>query len=193
MQALYDEIPPLVFHMSPDLFIYVSVKVNPDRMVDALTFLNSQKPRSEFDYFFVEDLFENQYRTDEQRGRILGSFAGLAIFIACLGLFGLASFTAEQRTKEIGIRKVLGASVTNIVMLLSKEFVLMVVLANLIAWPVAYYAMSRWLQDFAYRIEPGPGVFLLGGALALLIALLTVSAQAVKAARANPVDVLRYE
>jgi putative ABC transport system permease protein len=117
----------------------------------------------------------------------------LTVFVACLGLFGLASFTAEQRTKEIGIRKVLGASVSGLVLLLSKEFMALVALANLIAWPIAYYAMNRWLQGFAYRIELGPGVFILGGVLALVIALLTVSAQAIRAARANPVEALRYE
>jgi len=117
----------------------------------------------------------------------------LAIFITCLGLFGLASFTAEQRTKEIGIRKALGASVSGIILLLSKEFTKWVLVANIIAWPVAYLAMNRWLQNFAYRIDIGLGTFILAGVLALVIALLTVGYQAIKAARANPVDALRYE
>ena len=126
-------------------------------------------------------------------GEIFLTFSFLAIFVACLGLFGLASFTAEQRTKEIGIRKVLGASVSSIVQLLSREFVKLVGVANLIGWPIAYYAMDRWLQDFAYRIDLGIGMFILGGVLALAIALLTVGYQAVKAATANPVDALRHE
>jgi putative ABC transport system permease protein len=117
----------------------------------------------------------------------------IAILIGCLGLFGLASFTAVQRTKEIGIRKVLGASVSGIVALLSKEFLKLVLIANLIAWPVAWFAMSKWLENFAYSIDIGVGTFLLAAALALLIALLTVSYQSIKAALANPVKSLRNE
>ena len=124
---------------------------------------------------------------------LLGYFTLLGIFISCLGLLGLAAYTAERRTKEIGIRKALGASATNIVAMLSQEFLGMVMLANVLAWPIAYYTMNRWLQDFAYRIDLGLGVFILGGLLALLIALATVSSQAIKAALANPVDALRYE
>ena len=120
-------------------------------------------------------------------------FAGLAIALSRLGLFGMAVFSIERRTKEIGIRKVLGASVGGVVTLLSKDFVKLVLLANLIAWPVAWYAMSKWLQDFAYRIELGWWTFALAGGVALLIALLTVSAQAIRAALANPVEALRYE
>jgi putative ABC transport system permease protein len=130
----------------------------------------------------------------EQRlGKIFLIFSILTIFIACIGLLGLAAFATEQRTKEIGIRKVLGASVPNLVTLLSKDFSKWVLLANLIAWPAAYFAMNEWLQDFAYRVNIGWWVFALAGGLALLIALLTVSSQAIKAALANPVEALRYE
>ena len=125
--------------------------------------------------------------------QIFSYFTFLAILIACLGLFGLASFTAEQRTKEIGIRKALGASVSEIIFLLSKEFTRWVLVANIIAWPLAYFAMNRWLQNFAYRINIGIGTFILAALLALVIALLTVGYQAIKAARANPVEALRYE
>ena len=117
----------------------------------------------------------------------------MAVFIACLGLLGLISFAAESRTKEIGIRKVLGASVKDIVLLLSQEFIWLLCLAILIAWPVAWYMINRWLENFAYRIEIGWMTFLLGGVIALVIAALTVSYQAVKAATANPVESLRYE
>ena len=117
----------------------------------------------------------------------------MAIFIACLGLFGLISFSVQQRTKEIGIRKVLGASVPQVVVLLSREFMILFGIAILVAWPVAWYFMDKWLQDFAYRIELGPGLFVLGAVLALIIALLTVSFQAVKAATTNPIEALRYE
>ncbi|NUM74535.1 FtsX-like permease family protein [candidate division KSB1 bacterium] len=120
-------------------------------------------------------------------------FAGLAIVLSCLGLFGMAVFSIERRMKEIGIRKVLGASVSGVVTMLSKDFVNLVLIANLLAWPVAWYAMNKWLQDFAYRIELGWLTFALAGGVALLIALLTVSAQAIRAALANPADALRYE
>ena len=120
-------------------------------------------------------------------------FALLAILIACLGLFGLASFTAEQRTKEIGVRKVLGATVPGVVLLLSKEFIKWVLIANLTAWPIAYFLMKHWLQNFAYRMNLGMGIFVLSGLLAFGIALLTVSFQSIKAAIANPVNALKYE
>ncbi len=125
--------------------------------------------------------------------QVFTAFSVFSILIACLGLFGLASFVAQQRTKEIGIRKVLGASVAGLVGLMSKDFVRLVLVANLIAWPLAYFAMNRWLQDFAYRINIGIEIFLFSGLLALAIVLLTVSFQAIKAAVANPAEALRYE
>ena len=133
------------------------------------------------------------YNAEQKFGSIFGYFSSLAIFIACLGLFGLASFTVERKTKEIGIRKVLGANISNIINLLSKKFLFLVLLANITAWPAAYYFMNKWLQSFAYRIHIGISLFLLSGTITLLIALLTVSFQTIKAARANPVDSLRYE
>jgi putative ABC transport system permease protein len=120
-------------------------------------------------------------------------FSILAIFVACLGLLGLAAFVTEQKTKEIGIRKVLGASVMEVVTLLSKEFIRWVLIANVIAWPLAYYIMNNWLKNFAYRIDMSFWIFLASGVLALLIALLTVSSHAIRAATANPVESLRYE
>ena len=137
--------------------------------------------------------FNIQYQAEERIGRIFQTFTFLGIFIACLGLFGLASFIAEQRTKEIGIRKVMGAPIFGIVYLLSKEFTKWVLIANIIAWPIAYYAARKWLENFAYRTNIAWEIFLLSAALALLIALLTVSYQAIRAATANPVDALRYE
>ncbi len=150
-------------------------------------------PGNPFSYNFVDEKFDEQYRNDQRFAALFSVFAGLAILIACLGLFGLAAFSARQRTKEIGIRKVLGASVSGIVALLSKEFVKLILLANLIAWPIAYFTMNKWLQDFAYRIDIGWWVFALAGGMALLIALITVSTLAIKAALANPVEALRYE
>jgi len=133
------------------------------------------------------------YKKEDKLGEIFKYFTLLAIFIACLGLFGLASFTTEQRTKEIGIRKVLGASGPNIILLLSKEFTKCVLVASIIAWPIAYYAVNRWLQNFAYRININLWIFLLSAALAFVIVLFTVSFQVIRAAIANPVDSLRYE
>ena len=144
-------------------------------------------------YTFLDETLAQLYSTEKAIGEITTVFALLAIFIACLGLFGLATFVTEQRIKEIGIRKVLGASITEIVFLLSKEFSKWVILANLLAWPVAFYVMNKWLQDFAYRTSISWWIFALSGLIALVIALLTVSYQAIKAAAANPVESLRYE
>ena len=138
-------------------------------------------------------ILTSNIKLKKKLSQIFSYFTFLAILIACLGLFGLASFTAEQRTKEIGIRKALGASVSEIIFLLSKEFTRWVLVANIIAWPLAYFAMNRWLQNFANRINIGIGTFILAALLALVIALLTVGYQAVRAARANPVEALRYE
>ena len=133
------------------------------------------------------------YRGEVRLNRVLNLVSGLAILVACLGLFGLASFTVTQRTKEIGIRKVLGASIPDLIFLLSKDFMTLIIIANIIAWPVVYYTMNAWLQDFVYRIQLGIWPFLLGGVLSLVIALMTVSSQTVRAAISNPVDALRYE
>lgn len=197
VQSLYQQIEPMFLHISPSGGHYLLVRVRPNRSSDALSFLKEKwetyVPYSPFEYAFLDDYFERQYRADEQRGKMLGGLTALAICIACLGLFGLASYIAEQRTKEVGIRKVLGASVANIVLLFTKDFVKPVILANLLAWPVAYYAMSSWLHNFAYRIDLSIGFFLLSGVLTLMIALMTVGWQAVRTAGANPVDSLRSE
>jgi ABC-type antimicrobial peptide transport system permease subunit len=150
-------------------------------------------PRLPFEYRFFDEEFEASYRQYERMGAILVWFAGLAVFVACLGLFGLASFLAEQRRKEIGVRKVLGASAGQVISLLSKEFAKWVVLANVLAWPAAYFAVRSWLQEFPYRTSIPLIPFVLAGAAALAIALLTVSGQALKAARTNPADALKYE
>jgi len=150
-------------------------------------------PDQPFEYSFLDQRFNQMYESEQKIGKIFGVFAGFAIFIGCLGLFGLAAFTAEQRTKEIGIRKVLGASSPTIIRLLLKEFVLLVGAANLIAWPVSYFVMRRWLMEFSYRISPGAWIFLAAGVATLFIAIITVSYQAIKAALADPIKSLRYE
>jgi putative ABC transport system permease protein len=197
LRSLHHEIMPLYIDNDPSNFLYISTKIKPDDVSKTLRDLRKKwaeiAPDQLFDYFFLDESFDLQYRAEEKLGLIFSNFAMLAILVACLGLFGLASFTAEQRTKEIGIRKALGATVSSIVILLIKEFTKWVLLANIIAWPIAYVAMNHWLQNFAYRIKIGLGTFILAGVLALVIALVTVGYQAIKAARANPVEALRYE
>jgi putative ABC transport system permease protein len=150
-------------------------------------------PSLPFEYRFADEEFGKKFTTEKQVGKLSGIFAGLAIFISCLGLFGLAAFMAERRIKEIGIRKVLGASVGNLWFLLSKEFVLLVLLACLIASPLAYWLMGDWLQGYDYRITINAWIFVVAGIMAVLIALFTVSAQAIRAAVMNPVKSLRTE
>jgi putative ABC transport system permease protein len=145
------------------------------------------------EYYFLDDQLNQQYSFETQLGSIISYFTILAILIACLGLFGMASFTTERRTKEIGVRKTLGASVPGLVILLSKDFAWLVAVAFLMAAPIAYFVIDAWLQNFAYRTEIGVGTFIFTGILALLIALGTVSYQTIKAAMANPVESLRYE
>ncbi len=151
---------------------------------------NTDEP---FTYSFMDDLYNKTYSTEQKTGTILNIFAILTVLVACLGLFGLATYTAEQRTKEIGIRKVLGASVTQVTRMLSKDFIKLVFIACIIAFPLSYWAMDKWLQSFAYRINIDWWVFVLAAVAALFIALLTVSFQAIKAAISNPVKSLRTE
>jgi putative ABC transport system permease protein len=150
-------------------------------------------PEDPMDYGFMDDMYNKTYAAEQKTGTILNIFAVLTILVACLGLFGLATYTAEQRSKEIGIRKVLGASVTQVTSMLSKEFLKLVLIACLIAFPLSYWAMHKWLQDFAYRINISWWMFVVAGVVALSIALITVSFQAIKAAVANPVKSLRTE
>jgi len=175
----------------------VLIKIRLQDITGTIEFINKKwdelYPEEPFNYSFLDASFDNQFNRIGQLREIFSYFAILAIIIACLGLFGLASFIAEQRTKEIGIRKALGATVPEIILMLSKEFTKWIVLANIIAWPVAYFFMNKWLESFAERINLGPNVFLISSLSALLIALITVSYQAVRAATVNPVESLRYE
>jgi putative ABC transport system permease protein len=190
-------IEPVVIVMDPKFHRLVLVKIRPEGRKAALGRIEAAwktfAPGFPFEYRFIDERFGLNYAQEVRAGRIFGYFVMIAIFISCLGLLGLASFTAEQKTKEIGVRKALGASTAGVVALLTRQFLRWVVLSNLIAWPVAYLAMRGWLNHFAYRTRVGLLVFVLSAALTLAIALLTVSYQAVKAARANPVDSLRYE
>ena len=174
-----------------------SVRINADRAGDAINYINTawQKvnPDQPFEYQFLDEHFEEMYHADKAVSRVVAILAGLAIFISCLGLFGLASYAAERRVREIGVRKVLGASVQSITTMLSKDFLKLVLISNLVAWPIAWLGVNRWLQDFAYRIPVSWWVFIIAGVVSLLIAVLTVSFQAIKAATANPVKSLRTE
>ena len=157
------------------------------------TIYQKYDPEVPFDYYFLDDAFNSLYRSEQRMGALFAGFTGLAILIACMGLFGLITFTAEQKTKEIGIRKVLGASVVNVVGLLSKDFLRLVLIANGLAFPIAYYFMSQWLKDFAYRTDIGVETFVVSGVAAVAIALATVTYQAVRAALTNPVKSLKSE
>jgi putative ABC transport system permease protein len=150
-------------------------------------------PGFALEYDFLDESFARQYEAEKRLKQLLQYFVSIAIVISCLGLFALTAFIAEQKTKEIGIRKVLGSSNTGIFVLLSKNFATWVLVANIISWPVAYFVLSNWLKSFAYHINPSIMIFVLSGGMALSIALLTVGYQAVKAASANPADCLRYE
>jgi putative ABC transport system permease protein len=194
---LNQRIGPMIFMTRTGLFAWLGLKVRGNGLPETIRFLEKTwkrfVPDQPFVCRFLDETLNQMYQSERRLRRISGVSSALAILVACLGLFGLAAFSAEQRTKEVGIRKVLGASIANIVLLLSRDFVKFVAVANLIAWPVAYYVMNGWLQNFAYRVGLGIWTFVLGGILVLIIALVTVSVQAVKAARANPVDALRYE
>ena len=187
----------VLFESLEAIWNYLSVKIATSEIKNTINFLSEKwkefgqsKPLS---YSFFDENFAELYSSDLQTKKVFTVFATLAIFIACLGLFGLATFTAEQRTKEIGIRKVLGSTVLQITLLLSKEFMKWVLISNIIAWPVAFYIMNRWLEDFVYRTELSPILFISAGLLTLLIAIITVSYQSIKAAISNPVNSLRSE
>lgn len=176
---------------------YLAVRIASENYQETLAHLQQTwaefLPNRPFEYFFMDDELGKLYRAEENLGRVAGTFSAFAIFVAAIGLLGMASFAAEARTKEIGIRKILGASVSSIFINLSKDFLALVAIGMLLAWPIAYFLMSRWLTDFAYRTEIGVLPFLLAGLLALLIAWAAVSYQAIRAALANPVETLRYE
>jgi putative ABC transport system permease protein len=198
-KSLHHQINPLIVHLyRPEgRGRYVSVRIQSENIRETMAFLENTwrkfAANQAFEYEFFDDHFAGIYQAEKRTGQIFFSFSLLAIFIASLGLFGLAAFVTEQRTKEIGIRKVLGATESGIVILLSKQFTKWVVLSNLFAWPIAYYFMQKWLQRFAYQTSISAWYFLFAFIIVLFVALLTVCYQTVKAARSNPVELLRYE
>ncbi len=200
MNSFHQPIEPLCLNLNLDWSDFgrlLSVKMTGRDVPQTISFIKKTlakvSPKYPFKYNFFDDLYNSVYIVEERMERAFSIFALLAIFIGSLGVFGLVSFMAEQRTKEIGVRKVLGASVSNVFMLLTKNFIKLVFLANAVAWPLAYYFMNRWLQDFAYKVEIGISIYLLSGAIALVITIVSVSYQAIRVAMANPVDSLRYE
>ncbi|MDE2890861.1 MAG: ABC transporter permease [Gemmatimonadota bacterium] len=197
VRSLHHIIGPAVLSLSPIASYQLLVRIRGENIHRTLAYLEEKwrevAPGRGFRYSFLDDEVDGQYRKEERWSRIVGYGALIAVLIACLGAFGLTALAVARRTKEIGIRKVLGARGSGIVVLISRDFVKLVVIASLIAFPAAYYAMERWLENFAYRIGPDIPAFLLGGVLLLLAVLLTVGIQASRAARANPVDALRYE
>ncbi len=187
----------MVLFINPEIFYTIAVKISPQNTQHTLDFIESTwksvLPGQDFQLTFMEDRYHRLYSSEEKISQLFTIFSFLAIYIAALGLFGLASFSAEQRRKEIGIRKVLGATIGGVVTLLSQDYGKLVIIASLISLPLSWYLMNQWLQNFAYRIHISWWIFLFSGITALLIALLTVSFHAVKTALINPTESLRYE
>ena len=196
-RSLHYEITPVAFNLDWSNFCYITLRIRTKNINKTLAFLedtwNRLNPTRPFDYAFVEEEVDLMYRSEKQLGMLFTLFSGIAIFLACSGLFGLTAFAVQQRIKEIGIRKILGASTSTIIWLLSKESLFLVFWANLVAWPVAYYVMDRWLRVFSYHIEPGIDIFFTSALIAFFIVLLTVSYHAFKTAQTDPVNALRHE
>ncbi|HYF04460.1 MAG TPA: ABC transporter permease [Patescibacteria group bacterium] len=196
-KSLFDKLEPAVIQIFPEAYWKVAVKLETKNIESAMAHVqkvwNQFSPDFPIEYTFLDKNFEVMYKAEDKLQSLLWIFTGIAIFVACLGLFGLATYSAQRRKKEIGIRKVLGASISNIVIILTKELLRLVIIANIIAWPLAWFMMDGWLQNFAYRISINFDVFLLASAVTVLIAFVTISTQAFKAGSANPVDNLRTE
>ncbi|NIR47559.1 hypothetical protein GWO43_03635, partial [candidate division KSB1 bacterium] len=194
---LHKSIEPLVIGLFDGGLPFMTVRLRTGTLQRTIAQVKDiwreHEPNRPMNFFFLDERLDTAYRFETQLGNIVTSFTILAIFVASLGLFGMALYASEQRTKEIGIRKVLGASVQNIMLVFSFDFVKLMLIANVVAWPIAYFTMRRWLDDFAYRINIGIDAFALAGIIALLITLITVSYQVIRAALANPVQALRYE
>jgi len=196
-QSLHKPIEPVVLSIQRNFYNYAAVKLRRGKIPETLAFLSETwkrlLPGRPFDYFFFDEDVAKMYASERRTGQIFGAGALLSLFISALGLFGLASYSAARRTKEIGIRKTLGASVRDVTILLSREFAWLFLLANILAWPVAYVLFQHWLRGFAYRIAASPAIFLLASAAAFLVLIISVGSQALKSALADPVDSIRYE
>jgi len=198
IRSPYDGVNPMIVFASKDWAYNTVIRLNPHndmaknlQITEAI--FKKYNPAYPFNFKFTDTEYQQKFNDQKQTGTLAFVFAGLTIFISCLGMFGLASYMAENRSKEIGIRKVLGASVTGITQMLTREFVALVIIALIIATPIAWWAMSKWLQDFTYRIQIGWLTFIIAGSVAIIIAILTVSFQSVKAAMANPIKSIKTE
>ncbi|MBN2461955.1 MAG: ABC transporter permease, partial [Candidatus Cloacimonetes bacterium] len=197
--SLHNPVDPILILLADSPLRNLSLRISGDNVAGTIDYIREKWtefcPTFPFEYTFLEDNLNDLYIAEQKIAKVFTYFALVSIFIACLGLFGLAAYTANQRTKEIGIRKVMGANVTNISTLLAVEFTKWVLIANIIAWPVAYFALQKWLDNFAYQIDitKNIGIFIVSGCIAIAIAIITVSFQAIKAALANPIDALKYE
>jgi putative ABC transport system permease protein len=196
--SLRSAIEPMCILFPDDFYpTHVSIRVATGQIREAVQYIRETwqetLPQYPLQYEFYDSWFDAMYREEEKIGTAVGLFATLAIVVSCMGILGMAIYSVQKRTKEIGIRKVVGATVFGISTMLLKDFTKWILLANFIAWPIGWYAMNKWLQDFAYRIDISWWMFALAGGLTLMIALLTVGWQAIRAATANPVEALRYE
>jgi len=195
--SLHHQIKPLILAIVPYWYSDVYIRLRSDNMPNTIAFIKEKiqatDPSYLFEYQFLDEEIDNLYKTEQRMGRLVQYGTFWAIFISCLGLFGLASFTVAQRRKEIGIRKVLGASVGSILLSLLKQFTKWVLIANIFSWPIAYIVMNLWLQNFAFKTDFTLSTFIVSSLMALIIAAFTVSYQSIKAATSNPIDSIRYE
>jgi putative ABC transport system permease protein len=196
-QSLQNPIQGMLMHIDQPLLTQVSIKLSPQHMDKTLLYVGREWdkyfPEKGFDFEFLDQSIANAYESETRLSKMIGYFAGLAILISCLGLYGLVAIVTQQRTREIGIRKVLGATVTNIVQLLSRDFVTLVVVSLIIASPISWFVMNKWLENFAFKTDIAWWIFGTAGVLTILITLLTMSLQSMKAALVNPVRSLRSE
>ena len=196
-ESLHQKIRPLIMLLNRGQTAFLPIRLRTADFSGSISLIEKLwkkfVPDKPIEFYFLNDNFDQLYRAEHKTSQIFTTFSIISIFIACLGLLGLASFTAERRTKEIGIRKVMGASTTGIIFLLSKEFIKWVLIANIIAWPIAFYIMTNWLEDFAYRINFPYWILFASALIAMFIAIITVISQALKAANSNPVNSLKYE
>jgi len=198
IESPYDPVEPMIIQGLSTTYPVVHFRLNPAGTVSANLkkageIFSRWNPRYPFEYYFTDEYYNSKFKSEQQQGILGLLFSGLTIFISCLGLFGLASYMAESRTREIGIRKVLGASVASVTLLMAKDFIGLVLIAVIIATPIAWYAMHSWLGGFNYRIQIGVWVFLMAAALSILIAVVSVAYQSIMAALVNPVRSLRRE
>jgi putative ABC transport system permease protein len=196
-QSLHHAIGPLVFEFNPGDYQYLLVKVKGENLPETIRFISSKwqlvAGGIPFDYMFLDQEYDNLYKGERRSGSLFIVFSIVAVLVSLLGLFGLSSFAVERRTKEIGLRKIMGADNSRILLLISKDFMVLMVIAFAVALPVGYYFKTIWLSNFAFRVDIGPGLFLLAGLLNLLLGLFTLSYQSVRIAKTDPVETLRCE